>query len=476
MPDPLHLAELEKGVKNWNRWRRENPSIVPDLRKADLTKFDLREIDLSQANLSFAKLNGINLNSAKFVSTNLNGANLSGSDLSSSNLNQANLQFSNFTASNLSSANLNAANLKQATLNKAFLNRANLIKTNLTGAYLSFANLSEAKLIKADLSLTVMRAANLQSADLSAAQALETNFTNANFTGACLFSWNINSKTKLDSVQCDYIYLKKKTDFEFSDRFPNDGTFQLGEFSRWLQQVSGFTELFFTNGITEFIQVFKRLQQNCTNEIFSIQTIEQKKGDGLSVRLEVLPEENQEVAKKFNAEQLQLAKATYELQTKSQIIELQKQHHANLMELVKHFSKPTYINVEANAMSNSEKFTNNVQGANIANFANQIGDNARQQANQYNYSAGDASLADVAQEIQALLDQLSQNYPTDTTGAKLTFANEAVQRIDNNFLFSQRILSALSAGSVSALEQFLNHPAASFFISMLEDWKKTRVQ
>jgi hypothetical protein len=41
---------------------------------------------------------------------------------------------------------------------------------------------------------------------------------------------------------------------------------------------------------------------------------------------------------------------------------------------------------------------------------------------------------------------------------------------------SQRILSALRSGSISALGQCLNHPAASFVISAMEDWQKTHVQ
>lgn len=41
---------------------------------------------------------------------------------------------------------------------------------------------------------------------------------------------------------------------------------------------------------------------------------------------------------------------------------------------------------------------------------------------------------------------------------------------------AQRIISALGAGSTSALEQFLNHPAASFVMAALEDWQKTRVE
>jgi phosphoenolpyruvate-protein kinase (PTS system EI component) len=84
------------------------------------------------------------------------------------------------------------------------------------------------------------------------------------------------------------------------------------------------------------------------------------------------------------------------------------------------------------------------------------------------------SLAEAAAEIQALLKQLEQSYSADTTTGKMTIATKAIKHIDNDPKLTQRILSALKAGGISALEQLLNHPAASFFISALEDWQQNK--
>ena len=509
MANPEHLAELNKGVESWNQWRRENPYIVPNLRKADLSRVDLgkadlsradlRKANLSRANLSFADLRDANLTGATFSSTCFVSANLSKADLSSANLNKIDLSFANFTRANLrsanlsktdlksanftcshlSQANLSGANLSEAYLRKAFLREANLSKAILNRANLSFTDLSVANLSQADLNLAVMEGANLQNADLSAVQALRTNFKGAYLTGACLQNWNINSKTNLNNVQCDYVYLKKSYGFEFSSRYPSDKTFQPGEFTKQFQQVSETIDISFPAGITEFIEFFRKRQQYYPYNVFDIQEIRPKSDRGLFVSFKDLPEANEEAAKRFNEEQLQLVQANYALQASNQLLELSKQHKAEIIELAKlALGKPSInkVNVKATAMSNSEEFTNNLQGANIANFANQICDNARQQANQYNYTPENKSLVDAAKEIQSLLDQLSQRYPTDTAEAKYAFANEAIQRIDGDPSFTQRLLSALSAGSTSALEQFLNHPAASFFITALEDWKKTRLK
>lgn len=84
-------------------------------------------------------------------------------------------------------------------------------------------------------------------------------------------------------------------------------------------------------------------------------------------------------------------------------------------------------------------------------------------------------LDEAAAEIQALLEQLSKTYPADTTTGKMKLATEVIESIESNSTLMERILSALKSGGVSALEQALNHPAASFVIGALEDWQQTKV-
>ncbi|NEP21759.1 MAG: hypothetical protein F6J94_16270 [Moorea sp. SIO1F2] len=84
------------------------------------------------------------------------------------------------------------------------------------------------------------------------------------------------------------------------------------------------------------------------------------------------------------------------------------------------------------------------------------------------------NLAKAAAQIQELLETLDKTYPTDTTTGKMKVAAAAVEQIDTNPALSNRVLSALKAGGVSAFEQLLNHPAASFVIGALEDWQQTQ--
>lgn len=84
------------------------------------------------------------------------------------------------------------------------------------------------------------------------------------------------------------------------------------------------------------------------------------------------------------------------------------------------------------------------------------------------------NLAKAAAEIQQLLETLDKTYPTDTTTGKMKVAAAAVEQIDTNPALSNRVLSALKAGGVSAVEQLLNHPAASFFIAALQECQQTK--
>ncbi|MEH1870179.1 CHAT domain-containing protein [Nostoc sp.] len=83
------------------------------------------------------------------------------------------------------------------------------------------------------------------------------------------------------------------------------------------------------------------------------------------------------------------------------------------------------------------------------------------------------NLAEAAAEIQKLLEQLAQSYPTDTTLGKMQIAAETIKAIENNSMIGELVISALKTNGIQALEQLLNHPAASFVISALEDWQKT---
>jgi hypothetical protein len=146
-----HLARLKEGVAVWNKWRQENPSITPELSKANLRCADLSQANLSQADLYDADLYYANLSQANLSGAGLCRADLARTNLSEANLSGANLFETNLIGKNLSGANLSGANLNGANLNGAKLNAATFNGANLNGVKLNGAEMRRAVLVEVQL-------------------------------------------------------------------------------------------------------------------------------------------------------------------------------------------------------------------------------------------------------------------------------------------------------------------------------------
>ena len=127
MSNPEHLKKLEEGVDAWNKWRRENLVVLPNL-----TGASLQDANLMNANLMGADLTGADLTVANLSDAYLMGADLTGAYPVAANLQDANLINANLTGANLRGANLEDANLEDANLQNALVFD---IKYNRWGRY-----------------------------------------------------------------------------------------------------------------------------------------------------------------------------------------------------------------------------------------------------------------------------------------------------------------------------------------------------
>ncbi|NER33244.1 MAG: hypothetical protein F6J93_04095 [Oscillatoria sp. SIO1A7] len=78
------------------------------------------------------------------------------------------------------------------------------------------------------------------------------------------------------------------------------------------------------------------------------------------------------------------------------------------------------------------------------------------------------NLAEAAAEIQELLDQLSQTYPTTTAAEKASVAAKAVEEIEKKPDTKGKIIKALKAGGKAALMELTNNPVVKVLLPMLE--------
>jgi carbamoylphosphate synthase small subunit len=78
------------------------------------------------------------------------------------------------------------------------------------------------------------------------------------------------------------------------------------------------------------------------------------------------------------------------------------------------------------------------------------------------------TLAEAAKEIQQLINQLSETYPTTTTAEKSAVAAKAMEEIEKKPDVKGKVLKALKAGGVAALMELTNNPVVKILTPMLE--------
>jgi uncharacterized protein YjbI with pentapeptide repeats len=241
--------------------------------------------------------------------TSFRGSNLTEADFTRATLSNTDFRRANLTRSCWYSAHkidlaridrtiLESSSARNLLINPEKGNNKSYIDANLRGAYLVEANLSNANLSGADISDSNFSGANLEGANLSLVQAVNANFNRVQMTGACLEAWNVDSSTKLENVDCRFIYLLKepKPGSDGRERRPSSGEFAPGEFTKLFQEVLTTVDLIFRTGIDwkAFIETFKKVQVENEDTELTIQSIENK-GDGVFlVRVSVPPDTNKE--------------------------------------------------------------------------------------------------------------------------------------------------------------------------------------
>jgi hypothetical protein len=116
---------LRGGPRLWNAWRREHPSIVPNLTRIFLSvserqmgpmnggPVDLSAARLRRASLRFATLSGANLEGADLSGVDLADARLDGANLANADLSEALLDGTDFARAKLAGANLCGVDLSK---------------------------------------------------------------------------------------------------------------------------------------------------------------------------------------------------------------------------------------------------------------------------------------------------------------------------------------------------------------------------
>jgi len=184
MANKTHLKIINQGPAAWNRWRRTNPKIIPDLSGANLGELKLEGVNLRSVDLSRAVLNPANLIKADFSESNLEGTNLC-----RCNLRGAKFHLTNARGAWFGAANLVGAQFLQSDLNNTYFYNANLRKVRFEHKAIS----------NSDMSFSYFQGATLRNVDLSRVQFPGVDFRRTKFTYVSFRDCDL-SYTKLSRI------------------------------------------------------------------------------------------------------------------------------------------------------------------------------------------------------------------------------------------------------------------------------------
>ena len=225
----------------------------------------------------------------------------------------------------------------------------NLRGANLDGVYLEKVNFKRAILSEASFCN-----ANLEWVNLTETQAIGTDFTGAQMTGVCLEGWSYDHTTKLDDVDCRFVFELEHPNAKGSrERRPHDPDkeFVEGDFTKRYSETLNVVQLLIRNGINReaFVAAWENLAKDYPD--LNPDNIQEIKKKGQDVELTIaVPEDTDkgQFEHSFDssyATKLKEIEAKYQaqLEAKEAIIFLQKQSITDIKEILQ-ITKSSNIN------------------------------------------------------------------------------------------------------------------------------------
>lgn len=434
----------------------------------------------------------------KMIITNTGGTIFWGADLTNVNFTEADLPYTDFRntelirtcwhkVNHLDFVRPGATYLKNVQVRQWLIGEGkekNFDHQDLQGINLQQANLKGASFVGADLSEANLQRAILEKANLTEANAVGVDFTGARLTGACLEAWNIDSDTKLEQVNCRFVYLLEnpKDGTDNRERRPSSGEFQPGEFTKLFREVLNTVDLIFRNGVDwkAFVTAFEKIQVENEGTELTIQSIENK-GDGVVVvRVNIPPDGDKEkIHSEFTENYEMSLKALEEtcqvkLESKDELINHYRQQNADMWLTINKLADKQPITVEVKAIADSKTMNESKENQkNVEvemNFQKEVTGAAGKVEGDMVVNPKQ-SLAESASEIQQLLQILDQSYPSNLPADTQAEIDVAVKGIAKNPTLRERVVTALRAGGMEALKELVDNPYVNILVAAYEGWR-----
>ena len=344
----------------------------------------------------------------------------------------------------------------------------------LRGVYLQGANLTDASFIGADLS-----EANLQDVDLSRAKLVQTQLDQTDLTGATLTAayiedWGITGSTKFPRARCAYVFMRLPTDNNPNpERKPDNWQeeFADDEFGDFIKPIVDTLDLYHNQNVDpRAIAVsFKQLAENNPNAQLEIVAMERRGEDKVLIRAKTAA----------SADKSQLSGEYFELYNHNRALE-QKNTHLLTSITQKDERIASLENMITTALQRpsfyAEQYyrqgdTYNISGDHIQQTGSfGVGVNQGTISSEGKVAgvinqAPNQDLAEAAQAIQQLLQQLEEHNPTATEAQQQKFVSAAIAPTMKTIL-----TNALSQEGKEAIETFIEQPYLDAAMRIIQKW------
>jgi uncharacterized protein YjbI with pentapeptide repeats len=352
-------------------------------------------------------------------------------------------------------------------------------RQDLRGVCLKGANLQDASFIGANLSEANLQDADLSRAKLKQTQLDATDLTGATITGAYIEDWGITNTTKLHGVRCEYVFMRLPTKEDPDPlRKPDNKkeVFADGDFADFIQPIFDTLDLYHNQDVDpRAIAIsFKQLAENHPDADLRIVGMEVRGEDKFLLRAKTADTADKSELSAEYFDTYNEIKGLSEREIKL-LLEEKDSRISSLETMVKtalqspksytenyHNQGDTTMGGDRNINMGSGNYNERIQG----NYA---------EGNYYE-TAQQQNLAQAATEIQQLLKQLEQSYPSTTTSERMVVAAEAIKRIESNPSLKKRATNAAKEGGLAAFEKAIDNPAGAFIVGAIKGWQEVEAK